>query len=156
MNHLPEQVKFMFLIALIILMMFAGFIVMVVMVYKKKQLVFQKERLLQDIQYRNQLLEKELEIQRKVQEERERISHDMHDDLGAGISALKLQAEFIKQKVDDQSIKADVDDLLKTAGEMNLSMREMLWSLNSTNDNLGNFMQYVVQYSEGFLKKNRD
>jgi two-component system sensor histidine kinase DesK len=46
MNHLPEQVKFMFLIALIILMMFAGFIVMVVMVYKKKQLVFQKERLL--------------------------------------------------------------------------------------------------------------
>ena len=98
MNHLPEQVKFMFLIALIILMMFAGFIVMVVMVYKKKQLVFQKERLLKDIQYRNQLLEKELEIQRKVQEERERISHDMHDDLGAGISALKLQAEFIKQK----------------------------------------------------------
>jgi len=156
MNHLPEQVKFMFLIALIILMMFAGFIVMVVMVYKKKQLVFQKERLLQDIQYRNQLLEKELEIQRKVQEERERISHDMHDDLAAGISALKLQAEFIKQKVDDQSIKADVDDLLKTAGEMNLSMREMLWSLNSTNDNLGNFMQYVVQYAEGFFKKNRD
>ncbi len=153
MNHLPEQVKFMFLIALIILMMFAGFIVMVVMVYKKKQLVFQKERLLQDIQYRNQLLEKELEIQRKVQEERERISHDMHDDLGAGISALKLQAEFIKQKVDDQSVKADVDDLLKTAGEMNLSMREMLWSLNSTNDNLGNFMQYVVQYAEGFFKK---
>lgn len=153
MNHLPEQVKFMFLIALVILMMFAGFIVMVVMVYKKKQLVFQKERLLQDIQYRNQLLEKELEIQRKVQEERERISHDMHDDLGAGISALKLQAEFIKQKVDDQSIKADVDDLLKTAGEMNLSMREMLWSLNSTNDNLGNFMQYVVQYAEGFFKK---
>ena len=153
MNHLPEQVKFMFLIALIILMMFAGFIVMVVMVYKKKQLVFQKERLLKDIQYRNQLLEKELEIQRKVQEERERISHDMHDDLGAGISALKLQAEFIKQKVDDQSIKADVDDLLKTAGEMNLSMREMLWSLNSTNDNLGNFMQYVVQYAEGFFKK---
>ena len=156
MNHLPEQVKFLFLIALIILMMFAGFIVMVVMVYKKKQLVFQKERLLQDIQYRNQLLEKELEIQRKVQEERERISHDMHDDLGAGISALKLQAEFIKQKVDGQSVKADVDDLLKTAGEMNLSMREMLWSLNSTNDNLGNFMQYVVQYAEGFFKKNRD
>ncbi len=153
MNHLPEQVKFMFLIALIVLMMFAGFIVMVVMVYKKKQLVFQKERLLQDIQYRNQLLEKELEIQMKVQEERERISHDMHDDLGAGISALKLQAEFIKQKVDDQGIKDDVDDLLKTAGEMNLSMREMLWSLNSTNDNLGNFMQYVIQYAENFFKK---
>lgn len=123
------------------------------MVYKKRQAVFVKERLLQDIQFRNQLLEKELEVQRKIQEERERISHDMHDDLGAGISALKLQAEFIKQKVEDESIKADVDDLLKTAGEMNLSMREMLWSLNSTNDNLGDFMQYVVQYAECFFKK---
>lgn len=154
MNHqLPDVIKLTFMFAIVILMMFVGFIVMVVMVYKKKQLVFQKERLLQEIQYRNQLLEKELEIQRKVQEERERISHDMHDDLGAGISALKLQAEFIKQKVEDQTIKADVDDLLKTAGEMNLSMREMLWSLNSTNDNLGNFMQYVVQYAENFLKK---
>lgn len=154
MNHqLPEQVKLTFLFAIVILMTFVAFIVMVVMVYKKKQLVFEKERLLQDIQYRNQLLEKELEVQRKIQEERERISHDMHDDLGAGISALKLQAEFIKQKVEDESIKADVDDLLKTAGEMNLSMREMLWSLNYTNDNLGNFMQYVVQYAENFFKK---
>ena len=150
---MPEQVKLMFLIAIVILMTFVGFIVMVVMVYKKKQLVFQKEKLLQEIQFRNGILEKELEIQKKVQEERERISHDMHDDLGAGISALKLQAEFIKQKVEDEMIKADVDDLLKTAGEMNLSMREMLWSLNSDNDNLVNFMQYVAQYAENLFKK---
>ena len=150
---MPEQVKLMFLIAIVILMTFVGFIVMVVMVYKKKQLVFQKEKLLQEIQFRNGILEKELEIQKKVQEERERISHDMHDDLGAGISALKLQAEFIKQKVEDEMIKADVDDLLKTAGEMNLSMREMLWSLNSDNDNLVNFIQYVAQYAENFFKK---
>ena len=150
---MPEQVKLMFLIAIVILMTFVGFIVMVVMVYKKKQLVFQKEKLLQEIQFRNGILEKELEIQKKVQEERERISHDMHDDLGAGISALKLQAEFIKQKVEDEMIKADVDDLLKTAGEMNLSMREMLWSLNSNNDTLGNFIQYLTIYSENFFKK---
>ena len=150
---MPEQVKLMFLIAIVLLMTFVDFIVMVVMVYKKKQLVFQKEKLLQEIQFRNGILEKELEIQKKVQEERERISHDMHDDLGAGISALKLQAEFIKQKVEDEMIKADVDDLLKTAGEMNLSMREMLWSLNSNNDTLGNFIQYLTIYSENFFKK---
>jgi len=150
---MPEQVKLMFLIAIVILMTFVGFIVMVVMVYKKKQLVFQKEKLLQEIQFRNGILEKELEIQKKIQEERERISHDMHDDLGAGISALKLQAEFLKQKVGEQHLKEDIDDLLKTSEEMNLSMREMLWSLNSSNDNLGNFMQYVSLYAENFFKK---
>lgn len=152
-SQLPEQIKFLFLIALIVLMIFAGFIVMVVMVYKKKQLVFQKEKLLREIQYRNTILEKELEIQKKVQQERERISHDMHDDLGAGISALKLQAEFLKKKLEDNSLKADIDDLLKTSEEMNLSMREMLWSLNSDNDNLSNFIQYVGFYADSFFKK---
>ena len=149
---MPEQVKLMFLIAIVILMTFVGFIVMVVMVYKKKQLVFQKEKLLQEIQFRNGILEKELEIQKKIQEERERISHDMHDDLGAGISALKLQAEFLKQKINEQHLKEDINDLLKTSEEMNLSMREMLWSLNSNNDTLGNFIQYLTIYSENFFK----
>ena len=150
---LPNPVLLVLIFAIIILLMFVGFIILVVMVYKKKQAAFINEKLLQEIEHRNVILEKELEIQKKIQEERERISHDMHDDLGAGISALKLQAEFIKQKVEDEMIKADVDDLLKTAGEMNLSMREMLWSLNSNNDTLGNFIQYLTIYSENFFKK---
>lgn len=152
-QHLPEQIKLTFLFALIILVVFVGFIIMVVVIYQKKQLVFQKERLLRDIQYKNSILEKELELQKKIQEERERISHDMHDDLGAGISALKLQAEFLRKKLDDDALKADIDDLLKTSEEMNFSMREMLWSLNSDNDNLGNFIQYVVFYADAFFKK---
>jgi len=152
MKHLPDEIKLTFLFALTVLLVFALFIILIVVVYKKKQTVFIKEKLLQEVEYKNQILEKEIEIQKKVQEERERISHDMHDDLGAGISALKLQAEFIKQKLEDQTLKADIDDLLKTSEEMNLSMREMLWSLNSDNDNLGNFMQYVILYAESFFK----
>lgn len=153
MNTLPEQIRMTFLFAIVILLIFAVFIILIVMVYKKKQTVFVKEKLLQEIQYKNQILEKELEVQKQIQQERERISHDMHDDLGAGISALKLQAEFLKQKVGDEHLKADIDDLLKTSEEMNLSMREMLWSLNSDNDTLGNFMQYVVLFAENFFKK---
>lgn len=152
MNHLPDEIKLTFLFALTVLLVFALFIILIVVVYKKKQTVFIKEKLLQEVEYKNQILEKEIEIQKKIQEERERISHDMHDDLGAGISALKLQAEFIKQKLEDQTLKTDIDDLLKTSEEMNLSMREMLWSLNSDNDNLGNFMQYVILYAESFFK----
>lgn len=153
MNQLPEQIKLTFLFAILILLLFVIFIVLIVMAYKRRQIIFQKERLLRDVEYKNQILENQLEIQKQIQEERERISHDMHDDLGAGISAIKLQAEFLKQKIDDQNLKADIDDLLKTSEEMNLSMREMLWSLNSENDILGNFMQYVLIYAENFFKK---
>jgi two-component system sensor histidine kinase DesK len=150
---LPDAVLLVLIFAIVILLMFVGFVILVVMVYRKKQMVFIKEKLLQEIEYRNQILEKELEIQKKIQEERERISHDMHDDLGAGISALKLQAEFLKQKINEQHLKEDINDLLKTSEEMNLSMREMLWSLNSNNDTLGNFIQYLTIYSENFFKK---
>ena len=153
MNNLPEQIRLTFLFAIIILLMLVVFIVLIVMVYKKKQAAFINEKLLQEIEHRNVILEKELEIQKKIQEERERISHDMHDDLGAGISALKLQAEFLKQKINEQHLKEDINDLLKTSEEMNLSMREMLWSLNSNNDTLGNFIQYLTIYSENFFKK---
>lgn len=154
-RHLPDAVLLVLIFAIVILLMFVGFVILVVMVYRKKQIVFIKEKLLQEIEYRNQILEKELEIQKKIQEERERISHDMHDDLGAGISALKLQAEFLKQKINEQHLKEDINDLLKTSEEMNLSMREMLWSLNSNNDTLGNFIQYLTIYSENFFKKTK-
>ena len=82
---LPDPVLLVLIFAIIILLMFVGFIILVVMVYKKKQAAFINEKLLQEIEHRNVILE----IQKKIQEERERISHDMHDDLGAGISALK-------------------------------------------------------------------
>ena len=79
----------------------------------------------------------------------------MHDDLGAGISALKLQAEFLKQKAENDDLQSDIDELLKTSEEMNISMREMLWSLNSGNDTLGSFIDYAILYTGNFLKKQK-
>ncbi|WP_288461979.1 histidine kinase [uncultured Chryseobacterium sp.] len=123
--------------------------------YNRRQLLYLKEKQLQQSEHQNQLLQKELEKQKSIEAERERISHDMHDDLGAGISALKLQAEFLKQRAENDDLKNDIDELLKTSEEMNLSMREMLWSLNSGNDTLGSFIDYSKMYAQNFLKKTK-
>ncbi|WP_228408615.1 sensor histidine kinase [Chryseobacterium sp. JV274] len=123
--------------------------------YNRKQLLYLKEQQLKEAEHQNQLLQKELEKQKILEQERERISHDMHDDLGAGISALKLQAEFLKQKAEDGDLQSDIDELLKTSEEMNISMREMLWSLNSGNDTLGSFIDYAILYTGNFLKKTK-
>ncbi|MFP3596148.1 sensor histidine kinase [Chryseobacterium sp. SIMBA_029] len=153
MKSLPEEIKLTFLIALLLVVLFVGFIIFIVLMYNRKQLLYLKEKQLKESEYQNQLLQKELEKQRSIEQERERISHDMHDDLGAGISALKLHAEFLKQKVEDGELKNDIDELLKTSEEMNISMREMLWSLNSGNDTLGSFVEYAQVYAHNFLKK---
>ncbi len=137
------------------MMIFVAFIIFVVLMYNKRQLLYLREQQLKESEHQNQLLQKELEKQKSIEKERERISHDMHDDLGAGISALKLQAEFLKQRAEDDELKNDIDELLKTSEEMNLSMRELLWSLNSGNDTLGSFIDYSKMYAYNFLKKTK-
>lgn len=152
---LPIEIKIIYLTAIIMIMLFICFIIFVVLTYNKRQLLNLREKQLQQSEHQNQLLQKELEKQRSIEAERERISHDMHDDLGAGISALKLQAEFLKQRAENEDLKNDIDELLKTSEEMNLSMREMLWSLNSGNDTLGSFIDYSKMYAQNFLKKTK-
>jgi two-component system sensor histidine kinase DesK len=121
MKELPEEFKTTYIFAIIIMMSFVVFIIMIVLMYNRKQL-YLKEKQLKESEHQNQLLQKELEKQKSIEKERERISHDMHDDLGAGISALKLQAEFLKQRAENDELKNDIDELLKTSEEMNLSM----------------------------------
>ncbi len=153
MNYL-DKIKLTYIIAVIVMILFIAFIIFVVLMYNRKQLLYLKEKQL-NAEHQNQLLQKELEKQKSIEAERERISHDMHDDLGAGISALKLQAEFLKQRAENDDLKNDIDELLKTSEEMNLSMREMLWSLNSGNDTLGSFIDYSKMYAQNFLKKTK-
>lgn len=153
MGHLQDDIKLAYIIAIGVMMTFVVFIIFVVLMYNRRQLLYIKEKQLKEAEYQNQLLQKELEKQKSIEQERERISHDMHDDLGAGISALKLQAEFLKQRSDDQELRSDIDELLKTSEEMNISMREMLWNLNSENDIVGSFVTYAKIYAQNFLKK---
>lgn len=153
MENLPQQIKLTYFAAIIVMLLLVGFILVVVWIYNKKQLLYQKEKQLRESEYQNNLLREEIKRQTAIQKERERISRDMHDELGAGISALKLQVEFIKIKAQNPEVREDLNDLLNTAKNMNLSMREMLWSLNSENDNLGDFVKYIFNYAENFLEK---
>ncbi|MDM1557106.1 MULTISPECIES: sensor histidine kinase [Chryseobacterium] len=152
---MPDKIKLTILLISIIIIFIVISLAFITYLFNKKRLLFLQERKLQEAEHQNQLLQKELEQQRSIEKERERISHDMHDDLGAGISALKLQAEFLKYKIEDNELQNDINELLKTSEEMNISMREMLWSLNSENDTLGSFIDYAILYTGNFLKKTK-
>jgi two-component system sensor histidine kinase DesK len=153
MKELPQEIKLTYIIAIILMLLFVCFIIMVVFIYNKKQLIQQQENQIKESEFKNQLLQKELERQKAIQLERERISQDMHDDLGAGISAIKLQAEFLKYKISQESYTEDLEAIITTSKDMNLAMREILWSLNSQNDTIGNFIEYISLYVKRFLDK---
>lgn len=154
MQQLPEDIKLTYIIIIIVMMFFVVFIVFIILIYNKRQLVNEQQNKLKEAAHQTRLLQKELERQKALEEERERISHDMHDDLGAAISALKLQIEYLKQQTGgNNNLNEELGSLLNTSQYITQSMREILWSLDAASHNPGNFIQYITTVSETFFEK---
>jgi signal transduction histidine kinase len=84
-----------------------------------------------------------LEKQLAVQLERQRISSEMHDDIGAGLSGIKLLAEMTKNKVKDEKASNEVEKIYQSVSDISSKMREVIWSLNTENDHLSSLISYI-------------
>lgn len=154
MKELPFELKLTYTIAVLIMVFLVGFVLFVISLYNKKQILLLKEKQLQEANHQNELLQTQLDQQKALENERERISKDMHDDLGAGISSIKLQSEYILEKFElDPKLKTEIEELISTTSEITTSMREMIWSLKIQNDNINSFTNYITQYTTQFLSK---
>ena len=69
----------------------------------------------------------ELQTQNKIQQEKERISRDLHDHLGVQANAILYNTQLLKQG--EQQSTDVVNDLHDTAKEMMLSLRETIWAM---------------------------
>ncbi|MCB0770241.1 MAG: hypothetical protein KDC00_07530 [Flavobacteriales bacterium] len=100
----------------------------------------------------------ELEVLRLQQERtiaelrvREEVGRDMHDDLGAGLSALKLRSEMALRKETDPSKQKMLKQLANTAGELIVSMRQIIWTLNDDQLTLADLLAYMGSYVRTYL-----
>lgn len=91
-------------------------------------------------------LEKELAVLKAQQEERERISADMHDELGSGMTAIRLMSEIAKNKM-KQGTPAEIDKISNSADEVLNKMNAIIWSMNSENDTVDNLISYIRSYA---------
>lgn len=92
--------------------------------------------------------------QQAVLLERERIIADLHDDVGGGLSSIRMMSDLMaRQQVDNTS--APVNFALKisaTAREIAQRMNTIVWSLNTENDTLQNFIEYVRQFGVAYFE----
>ncbi|MBF8457160.1 ATP-binding protein [Kaistella sp. G5-32] len=153
MRALPVEIKFSIIIAILLMVIIVVFLIFIIVLYYRRQMIFSKEERLKEMEYRTQLLQQEIDYRKKMQSEHDRVSHDLHDDLGSGITALKLQTQFIKQKTTDIKISQNIEELLQTCDELNVSMRQILWNLKVGDDNLENFAQRISHYAKNFFAK---
>ncbi len=90
--------------------------------------------------------ETQIAVIKAQQEERNRISADMHDDLGAGMTTIRLYSELAKSKLSDQHIP-EIEKISSSANELLNKMNAIIWSMSSSNDSLGNMIAYIRSYA---------
>jgi signal transduction histidine kinase len=100
--------------------------------YKKEK----EEMLLQYIEQQKSITQKILDTQDR---ERKRISREMHDDIGAGLTQITLMSESAKESKNT----ARLDDIANTSRQLVNSIGEIIWSLNPENKTLSHLCAYL-------------
>jgi signal transduction histidine kinase len=116
--------------------------------YKNRQEVIErtKEQEALKLDVEKKVLENQIAVIKAQQEERNRISADMHDDLGAGMTTIRLYSELAKAKLGGQQMP-EIEKISSSANELLTKMNAIIWSMSSSNDSLGNMVAYIRSYS---------
>ncbi len=82
-------------------------------------------------------------------EERNRISKELHDELGATLTSVSLAASLLQ----DHQASNEIAIIARASSEMATRMNEIVWSLNANNDNVQSLVAYIRKFCSGFLRE---
>lgn len=121
--------------------------------YKNRKRLIAQTRERESLKAQNQLqeIEKQLAVLKAQQQERERISADMHDELGAGMTAIRLMSEIARNKMKENT-PVEIDRISSSANEVLNKMNAIIWSMNSGNDTLDNLVSYIRSYAYDYFE----
>jgi len=116
--------------------------------YKNRRQIIEQTKEREKLKAENLMkeYEKELAVYKAQQQERERISADMHDELGSGMTAIRLMSEIARNKMKEQT-PVEIEKISNSANDVLNKMNAIIWSMNSGNDTLDNLISYVRSYS---------
>ena len=83
--------------------------------------------------------------------ERARISTELHDDIGGGLTAIRLMSEMIKEKSEDANTRTYLEKISQGSNDLIQKMNEIVWALNVNHDNLQSLITYTRQYAVSYL-----
>lgn len=122
------------------------------LVYKNKVELIEKVKMDEVLKQeaKKQEYEKEIAVLRAQQDERIRISADMHDELGSGVTAIRLLSEIAMQKTKQQPM-TEISKISNSANELMSKMNGIIWSMNPGNDTLSSTLAYIRSNASEYL-----
>jgi signal transduction histidine kinase len=106
--------------------------------------VLNRKNELEKIQMQEQLIEQLCENTKKqsdLQRIRDDISRDLHDELGADLGSISVMSHVAMKQLRRGEIAAEetITTIGETSRKVIARMREIIWSLHSAHDSVGNF-----------------
>ncbi len=92
------------------------------------------------------------EIFRKVADVRNRLSRDLHDEIGATLSGVTLMSELVRNKLETktgETIIPFIDRISEATKLMSEKMNDIVWAINPENDSLGKIIFRIQTYAAG-------
>jgi signal transduction histidine kinase len=95
-------------------------------------------------------MEKQMAVMQAHQEERQRISADIHDELGSGMTTIRLMSEIAKQKM-KENVPVEIEKISNSANDLLNKMNAIVWSMISSNDTVDSLVSYIRAYAIDFF-----
>jgi signal transduction histidine kinase len=97
---------------------------------------------------RNRQKKQELDDQKRlaIQIERQRISGDMHDEIGTSLSTMLLHVDMLKAKLTGAADYPAIERVSTLGHEIVTQLREIVWSFHPGNDTLESLLVFIRQY----------
>lgn len=121
--------------------------------YKNQRRIIEETKERETLKAQNKLqeIEKQLAVLTAQQQERERISADMHDELGAGMTAIRLMSEIARNKMKENT-PVEIEKISSSANDVLNKMNAIIWSMNSGNDTIDNLISYIRSYAYEYFE----
>jgi len=121
--------------------------------YKNKRDLIEriKERERLKLENERKEFEKQVAILEAKQQERNRISADMHDELGSGVTAIRLMSEIVKTKMKENTLP-EIEKISHSANELLNKMNMIIWTMVSSNDTIESLVAYIRAYAVEFFE----
>ena len=106
------------------------------------------------VQQRMQRQVAALEQEQFMERERARIARDLHDNIGAGLTEIAMQSDWVHSDLAQSptgETRQRVERIRQSATELARSVDEIVWAINPANDTVKRFVNYLTQCTAQFL-----
>ena len=121
--------------------------------YKNKNDIAERSKESEHLKLDNEKkeFEKQIAVIEAKTNERRRISADMHDELGSGVTAIRLMSEIVKSKMKNQALP-EIEKISCSANELHDKMNAFIWTMLSSNDSAESLVTYIRAYAVEFFE----